>query len=204
MRSEQGFSLIEVMVSLFILSTISVAGTTIILRAFQSRDALAVSTEHTGSFAQAHTRLRDDLMQWVPRAAESRPGIDPNALFLGGGIGDSALLFAFVRDGWTNPALTEPRSGLFAVRYVFENGQLIRKTRPYADPLYSEDFEAEVLLSDLGDVAVEFRQGQMWVPQWRATPETPLTAPPALRLIIQPQDQAEMTWMFLLPTGGAL
>ena len=204
MRSDHGFSLIEVLVSLFIISTISIAGTTVLLSSFQSRDALAASTEQTQAYAQAHTRIREDLLQWVPRAAESRPGLDPSASFLGGGIGEAGLLFAFVRDGWTNPGLTEERSGLFAVRYVFESGRLIRRTRPFADPLFNDDFRDEVLLDGLDDVYAEFNQGQLWTREWRATPETPITAPPAVRLVVRPSDKPEMVWMFLLPALGAI
>ena len=204
MRSDHGFSLIEVLVSLFIISTISIAGTTVLLSSFQSRDALAASTEQTQAYAQAHTRVREDLLQWVPRAAESRPVLDPSASFLGGGIGEAGLLFAFVRDGWTNPGLTEERSGLFAVRYVFENGRLIRRTRPFADPLFNDYCRDEVLLEGLDDVYAEFNQGQLWTREWRATPETPIIAPPAVRLVVRPSDKPEMIWMFLLPAGGAI
>lgn len=202
MSDDRGFSLIEVLVALFILATISVAGTSIILRSVQSREALTETSAHVQEFASLHARIRDDLMQWVPRGAESRPTLDPNTYFIGGGVGDAGLLFAFVRDGRANPLQNEARSGLFAVRYVFEGGSLIRQVRPYADPLYDADFSDEVLMTGLDDAYAEFRQGVQWIPQWRATEDTSLTAPVVVKLNLQLENGEILSWLFLTPTGA--
>lgn len=201
MRKDLGFSLMEIMVALLIISVISAAGSTIILRSVNGREILAQATERVETYASLHARIRDDLAQWVPREAESRPVIDPKVRFLGGGVGDSSMLFAFVRDGWTNPGLKDNRSGLIAVRYSFQRGQLIRTLQPLADPLYNADGIEEVLLDDVDDVRVEFRAGDQWLPQWQSLDASETAAPIAVRLTVFLKSTETFTWLFLTPVG---
>ena len=56
MSDDRGFSLIEVLVALFILATISVAGTSIILRSVQSREALTETSAHVLKVARHWTQ----------------------------------------------------------------------------------------------------------------------------------------------------
>lgn len=202
MRKDFGFSLMEIMVAIFIISIISAAGSTIVLRSVNGKAFLETATERVDRFAGLHSRIRDDLAQWVPRAAESRPVIDPKVEFLGGGVGDSTMLFAFVRDGWTNPGLTEARSGLLSVRYSFDRGQLTRVVQTMADPLYNAEGIEEVLLEDVRDVRVEFRQGDQWLPQWQSVDGSGGGAPPAVRFFFQTESGESFTWLFLTPAGA--
>lgn len=202
MRKDLGFSLMEIMVALVIISVISAAGSTIILRSVNGKEILAKATERVETFASLHARIRDDLSQWVPRAAESRPVIDPKVQFLGGGVGDSAMLFAFVRDGWTNPGLKDARSGLIAVRYSFIRGQLLRSVQTLADPLYNAEGIEEVLLDDVDDVTVDFRVGDQWLPQWQSVEGETAMAPLAVRMNVVLGSGESFTWMFLTPVGA--
>ena len=204
MSSDRGFTLVEVMISLFIIAILTAGGTTLIMRTVSSKESLERVSGDVSVYASLHTRIRDDLLQWVPRAAESRPGIDPKVRFLGGGVGDSTMLFAFVRDGWTNPELAEPRSSLMSVRYSFEGDRLIRRVQTAADTPYSSEGLEQVLMEGVRDAFVEFREGQQWVPQWRSTEGDPLGAPPAVRLTFVRNDGEEFEWLFLTPTGALL
>ena len=199
MRSDNGFSLIEILVALFILSIISIGGTSVVLRMVSSKTAMEIRSVTMMDLARAHSRLRDDLAQWVPRNFESRPGLDPTSDFLGGGIGDGQMLFAFARDGRANPGLTENRSGLFAVRYRFEGDAIIRESRPFVDALYSTDTVEETLIEGASDVYVEFWQAPQWLPQWRSTPETGTSAPAAVRVTIEFGPDDSIVWLFQTP-----
>ena len=199
MRSDSGFSLIEILVALFILSIISIGGTSVVLRMVSSKTAMEAQSVTMVDLARVHARLRDDLAQWVPRRFESRPGLDPTSDFLGGGIGDSQMLFAFARDGRTNPGLAESRSGLFAVRYRFDGDALVRETRPFVDALYSTDTVEETLLEGASDIYVEFWQAPQWLPQWRSTPDTGTGAPAAVRVTIDFGPDDSIVWLFQTP-----
>ncbi|MAK62219.1 MAG: type II secretion system protein GspJ [Ponticaulis sp.] len=202
MRRDAGFSLVEVMVALFILSVISAAGTTILLRSVTGKEVLETATERINTYTRVHSRIRDDLLQWVPRRAESRATLDPKAEFLGGGIGDSTLLFAFVRDGWTNPGLAETRSGLISVRYSLSGNQLVRTVQTVADPLYNSEGVEEILFDDVAEAYAEFRQGPQWLNQWRGGDGGREGAPIAVRLHVELLNGEEFDWLFLTPSGG--
>ncbi|MAP95823.1 MAG: type II secretion system protein GspJ [Ponticaulis sp.] len=204
MNSERGFSLIEVLVALFVLSIVSAAGTTVILRSVSSKEAMDVAIGEASQFTAAHSRMRDDFAQWVPREAESRPGLDPQSSFVGGGVGDSTLLFSFVRDGWTNPGLKDKRSGLIAVRYIYDGGAIIRQVQTRADPAYNQEPIEQIIFSDVVEAYAEFSQDEQWVPQWRAVEGDRAGAPVAVRLTFELQSGERFVWMFLTPAGAML
>lgn len=203
MTAERGFSLVEVLIALFILGIITATGTSLITSSLRGQKALDAASERTSTLVTAHAVLRDDLSQYVPRNAVQRPGLDIQASFVGGGVGDSQTLMAFIRDGWTNPGLEADRSGLLGVRYLFENNVLIREVQLVPDGAFDGETLREVLLDDLRSVEIDFREGQRWVIQWRATPADPFEAPMAVRMRITHEDRREFEWVFLTPAGAA-
>lgn len=202
MGNDRGFSLIEVLVGLFILAIIGSAGTTIMMSSVDSRDALKAATDRSELIAGVHARIRDDLAQWVPRSAISRPGLDQQSAFLGGGINDSALLFAFVRDGWANPGMEVARSGLIGVRYELYNRQLIRKIMLRPDGTNTTATIEDVLLTDIDKADVEFWQGTQWVTQWRSSEGSPIGGPEAVRVRLTLKNNQNFEWLFLTSSGG--
>lgn len=194
----------EVLVALFVITIISTSGATILMRSADSREAMADVTRRVSDISQTHALIRDDLAQWVPREFQGRNGLDPVSIFMGGTIAERGLLFAFVRDGWLNPNFEQPRSGLINVRYVVEEGKLLRKVELTPDAVQGSETLDQVLLEGVTSYRVEFRQGDFWVPQWQSGPGQPIGAPVAVRLELGLENGRSFEWLFITPAGGLL
>lgn len=198
-RGDAGFSLLEVMTSLFIVALIATSGATILLRVADSRESLQRLTTSTAELHRVHALMREDFAQWVPRDFRPRPELDQPTRFAGGDSLEFGHLFSFVRDGWTNPQLEADRSTLIVVRYLVEDGVLIRRVRLAVDGVIGTETLDMPLLSGIEDYAVEFRDGIYWAEQWLGRAGQTLGAPPAVRMSFTLKGGRSYEWLFLTP-----
>lgn len=192
------------MAALFIIAIISVSGATILLRTVESREAIEAANIRVRAVQQVHAMLRDDLAQWVPRDFHPRELIDPASRFSGGDAREIGHLMSFVRDGWTNPRLTEKRSGLIVVRYLMRNGQLVRQVRLTPNSVTGSEEIEQIMMEGIEDAEILFRQNDIWVPQWEAKAQTQSGPPPAVSLRITMRDGRSYDWLFLTPAEVGL
>ncbi len=197
MKNDSGFSLVEVLVALFVVSLLSLTGGAMLTTAVNSRTVLLESVEQSDALRRAHGVIRDDLRQWVPRNFIDRTGIDLPTSFAGGGVRDPDILMAFVRDGWTNPGLADDRSGLIAIRYRVANGGLERDVRIAPDGVNGTATFTTRLLEDLADVQISFLSGNRETAVWDARSAGGNGgAPSIVRLVLEREDGSRLDWSF--------
>jgi len=181
-KKSSGFTLLEVILSLFIFSLI-VSGVIASLRiGLLSSEQLRERDQNLQNYQVLRALLKDDLNQMVPRITRDEFGTPELSPFAGGDFAnnrnfdsDERILLRFVRGAWRNPAYREPRSELQFVEYLYKGDQLIRRARFFLDeapePQSTGTRIERVIMKDVSSLEIkflnEFVNGEsQWVESW--------------------------------------
>ncbi|MEM8988537.1 MAG: type II secretion system minor pseudopilin GspJ [Pseudomonadota bacterium] len=127
-----GFTLIEMLVALFVFAVISTASVSMLTFTLRSQQALEAASERTRELELFRTVLKADLAQARSRPVRGPFG-DKGVSFFGAADLTDEVILAFTRAGWENPGGAAARSSLQYVEYVLEDDVLIRRARPRLD-----------------------------------------------------------------------
>lgn len=148
---EAGFTLVEVLVSMFVFSLISV-GTLIALTAtLDARERSEAKIKQIEGLAAARRLMADDFKTMTLR--QNRDGL--------GGFVDMSLeapqpdRFELTRRARPNPDGVFARGDLLRVSWRVESGQLIRSFLPHENPAYVAPAIDRVILDGVEAMAVE-------------------------------------------------
>ncbi|WP_371395723.1 type II secretion system minor pseudopilin GspJ [Fretibacter rubidus] len=149
---DTGFTLVEVLIALFIFSLISVGSVSALSSAMNGKAQIEAKLD-----AMTDIQLTRTLMQADFDAVILRPTRDSFGMMepyvLRGGIDN---LISFTRTGRPNPGGLERRGDLQRVSYVFEDDRLIRSSLSHENPGQNTATIDRVLLNDLDDVDIVF------------------------------------------------
>ena len=149
--SQRGFTLIEVLVSLFIFSIISIGATTALTQSLKTKEQLASVMDELSEINIARTIIKNDMSAITLRASRDELGDKrPYSLF-----SDSTVLLSFTRRGLENPGGLEKRGDLERVNYVFEEGSLIRISYEHENPGQMPNTYRLVLLKNIEDIKIK-------------------------------------------------
>lgn len=144
-HNETGFTLVEVLISLFIFALISVGTMTALTQSLQGKDGLAASMEDINQLNSARAIMRADMSALTLRTSRDElGGINPYVLTT-----DGEALLSFTRRGTQNPSGLEKRGDLERVEYHFDDGALIRRSYAHENPAQLATKYDRVLLADL-------------------------------------------------------
>lgn len=191
---EQGFTLVELMVSLLIFAMLSAAG--VALLAFSVR-AQGSANERLGEVAQLrrlNAILTADLAQAVPRPYRDRSGSLQPAFT--GNAGAGAVALGMVRGGWSNPDLL-PRASLQRVEYRLAADRLERVAWPHIDG--AEPLPPAVLLTGVTSLRLRYRTAGAWSDVWDI--DLPTALPQAVEIVAQVDRIGPVRQLFLVGTG---
>ncbi|MEP3890811.1 MAG: type II secretion system minor pseudopilin GspJ [Hellea sp.] len=146
-HEEAGFTLVEVLISLFIFALITAGTMTAMTQSLQGKDRLAASMEELNQLNAARAIMRADFSALTLRTSRDElGGINPYVLTT-----DGEALLSFTRRGKQNPSGLEKRGDLERVEYHFEDGALIRRSYAHENPAQAALSFDRVLLDDLQD-----------------------------------------------------
>jgi len=144
-QNEAGFTLVEVLISLFIFALISVGTMTALTQSLQGKDRLAASMDELNQLNAARAIMRADISALTLRPSRDElGGSNPYVLTT-----DGEALLSFTRRGKENPGGLEMRGDLERVEYLFENGALIRRSFAHENPAQLPTKYDRILLDDL-------------------------------------------------------
>lgn len=178
-----GFTLVEVVVALFIFALLSTAGVSLLSFAVKAQAASARVLEDVSGDRRLSAILIADLGQAVPRVSRDQAGT-PRPAFQ---ADQDELLLAFVRGG-SMPQHVEIR---------LEKGRLVRIATPFVDG--AAPAQPLTLETEVERVQLRFRAKTDWLDDWSS--ERTDTLPRAIELTIARRGQAPIKRLFLVGTG---
>lgn len=144
---EAGFTLVEVLVSLFIFAVISTGTMGAMFQAFIAKDRLDQASAELADIAAFRSIVRTDIAALDLRPARDGFGGPERTLVTTNG----EPLLTFTRLGRSN-ALGAKRGQAERVRYLFRDGQFIRESLPHENPAELGQWRGRVIMEGLQDV----------------------------------------------------
>jgi len=199
MRASPGFTLVEMLVALFIFAIISAAGVSIVTYGIDAKAATREATNRLRDVQIARALLKADLAQPVQRPVRDAYGDNRLPAFSGGITrqGDGTLM-SFVRGGWANPGQVEARSTLQFVQYAVVDGKFIRRSRLRLDATANTPDDERVLLSGVSNVEVRFYSGGQWADRHGTGRKGEAGLPDAVALDMDVAGFGHLTQLFLV------
>ena len=181
MRAQaRGFTLIELMVAIFIAAIMAAMGYGALNQGLKNREVLKEQQTRLIAVQTAVRVLEQDFAQLTPRPVRQAIGDEPSQPALQGGVaGASSSLsgttsgsppvVALTRGGWANPAGLQ-RPGLQRVAYFLENGTLRREYWDVLDPTLASSTEKRELLTHVKEFSLRYMDmNRQWQVQWPPT-----------------------------------
>jgi general secretion pathway protein J len=162
----RGFTLLELLVALFIAAVMFAMGYGAITQALTSRDSLKEQQARLLELQTAVRVLEQDFMQLAPRPVRQAIGDEPAQPALLGAVPGAQPIVALTRGGWANPAGLQ-RPGLQRVAYFLENGTLRREYWNVLDPTLASTTTKRDLMRHVKAVTLRYLdQAHQWQEQW--------------------------------------
>jgi general secretion pathway protein J len=188
---ERGFTLAELLVSLFIFGLLSAAGVGLLSFSVRAQEAAEARLGDLADFRRAGALLAGDLAQAAPRIARDSAG-NARPAFHGGGGEEGGVALAFVRRGWENLD-DSPRPSLQRVEYSFAEGRLERRVYPRLDGAAA--LPATTVVDKVRKIRLRYRDSEgRWRERWDPTKATEL--PRAVELVMAAEGSGTTRQLF--------
>jgi general secretion pathway protein J len=196
MSRRSGFTLVEMLVALFIFGLLAAAGVTVMGYAIDSQAQVRTHMDRTAEFQRMRAILKADLAQAAPRRTRGLDGQPSPSAFIGGGTGGALLILT--RRGWENLD-GRSRASLQYVEYRLVDDRLERATRSALDgaPLGPP----QILYQGVSTVQPAFLSRGEWTPTWLGDRLAQL--PDAVRLDMELEEVGPVSQLFIVPAERA-
>jgi general secretion pathway protein J len=189
--TNRGFTLLELLVAMFIAALIFAMGYGAINQAVKSRTELQEQQAKLLELQSAMRILEQDFVQLAPRPIREPIGTGYQPALMASTT--TQPMVALTRGGWTNPAGLQ-RPALQRVAYYFENGTLRREYWTVLDPTQTSTAVRRDVMTHLKSVTVRFMDlTHTWQTQWPPATNTVgvtglRTRPIAVEITLETED----------------
>lgn len=194
-KTDMGFSLLETLVALFVIATLAVSGTTLLMQTLQSGKQVDERMTALRDLQVAHALMKEDFASLTPRVTAGVEAFDTPFVF-GSDENSTTELMTFTRGGWQVLPGEDHRSDLQRVSYKLQDGALIRTAWLRPDPTRETPIVTRTMLSGLETVEVRYFVGNIWTDDWQ-TDRMPEAAPRAVEFTFEWPDNDPLTQVFL-------
>jgi general secretion pathway protein J len=192
MTRQDGFTLIEMMVTLLIFAMLAAAGVSLLTFSVRAQAAAVQRLDAVADDQRMASLLASDLAQAAPRITRDVMGANQRAFTGTNGVGAAPVL-RYVRGGWSNPD-GNPRASIQRVEIALDQGRLERRTYAMADG--SAAGPAMMLADGVVNVRLRYRDKGVWTPVWDSP--NPAAMPKAVELIIERKAAPALMMAFLV------
>lgn len=188
-----GFTLVEMLVALFVFSLIAVASAALLRSSTDSEEASREALEEVSALRRMNIILERDAGQATDRIHRDRTGLRHNAF--AGGSRDT--LFSLVRRGWTNYDDAR-RSSLQKVEYRWDGDRLERIAYPFVDG--AAPAGPTLVMEGVEAVSVRYLHEGEWRDRW--DPSLPTLMPAAIEITLAQARLGTIRQVFLVGSGA--
>jgi general secretion pathway protein J len=195
MKKNTGFTLVEVLIALFIFAIIASLMLTGLHAVLRSKKALDTHYAQLAELQLALTLMQRDFTQIVPRPITNSSGVLEPPL-----LGTVAVV-NFTRAGVSNPLAVENRSTLQRITYQIQNGQLIRISAGQLDQLPNTGKSQRILLQHISQAQFAYLdQNNQPREQWPLIVND-MNLPRAIQVILTIPQLGSISRLFVIPGG---
>lgn len=184
----QGFTLIEAMISMVIVSLILLISTNILESSISSRTQTLNVLDDVKEFNLISNTLRRDFRQAMNVPMRDTFGLPVNATFYSAEQSNRVTLTTKVNHSNTMT------SNLRRIEYLLQDGAFVRRQYYAVNPYMSQEFFESKLFEDVDDLSFGFSDGSKWYSQWPNDEVTSRTMPQLIqvKLVI---DNHKIEWL---------
>ncbi len=192
---QRGFTLIEIMVAMFISAIIFFFSLVTLTQTKQTAVSVSEQMGRLQAVQRTLQTLQRDLSQISPRPVREALADTPSPVLRADLRGE--YLIELTRGGWSNP-LNMPRPGLMRVAYSLIDGELVRLQWPVLDPTLGTEPQTLILLDGVTGIQFSFLPfGGAWTDSWpnntgNISERSLRLRPRAVEVIIELEDYGEL------------
>ena len=202
-KSNQGFTLIEILIAISIFAMLSLAAYQILQGVLRSSEISKVHDDALVKLQRSMLIIDQDFTQIIARKSrnEAVDKKEQRLLTTGKGIFESTdQAIEFTRIGWSNPMNLVPRSNLLRVRYLLIDGNLERHYFLYPDISSGEKPYKQVLFSDVSALSFRF-WGKKGNAKWKTTWNQKTSLPAGIEIVFETKKYGEIRRQYIISSG---
>ena len=180
----KGFTLIEVLVSLVILSMIAVISSNILQSSLELERTSSQRLSSVRSLNFSLILIRRDIRQIINVPLKDFYG-NPMSATLIGNNEDKRIMF-----NTKIKSISNNSSPIKRVEYVLEDNKFIRRQFFSTNPYDADEFIATFLIEDISQMDIEFMFQRQWYQQWPISPITERQIPTLIKFKFKKNQEA--------------
>ena len=179
---KKGFTLIEVLISLVILSIIAIVSTNFLQSSIDLRNQSKSKVDDIKVFNLGVSTIRRDLMSTINLPMRDNFGNQlPN--FIGSNTDKKITFLGFIN------RIDSSRSSISRIEYLFDDTKFIRRVYFTADPYDNDDHIDSVIFDNIDDVEISFLSDNRWFTEWPAGQTAAYKIPKLVKIEINDKDR---------------
>ncbi len=179
---KKGFTLIEVLISLVILSIIAIVSSNFLQSSIDLRNQSKSKVDDIKIFNLGVSTIRRDLMSTVNLPMRDNFGNQlPN--FIGSNTDKKITFLGFIN------RIDSSRSSISRIEYLFDDTKFIRRVYFTADPYDYDDHIDSVIFNKIDDVEISFLSDNRWFTEWPAGQTAAYKIPKLVKIEINDKDR---------------
>ena len=186
--SKKGFTIIEVLVTLIILSMIAIISSNILQSSLESEKVSSQRLYSIKELNLASSILRRDIRQIANVSIKDFYGNKINGTFISE-LGSENLMFTTKVKSFSNEV-----SPLKRVQYVIENKNFIRKQYYSSNPYNQDEYTKSIIINDIDNLKLSFLNENKWHKSWPVSPITSKKIPTLIKIEFR-LDNKDYSWV---------
>ena len=184
-----GFTLIEVLISIVILSIITIITSSFLQSSIESRELVSTKSDETLEINLLSNTLRTDINNAINVPLINFDGSFTQATFKGE-IGSNG--FTFVTKLGNGNAADQI---IAKVQYYIDDGAFVRKQFFASSPSDPESFIETQLMQGIEYAQIEFSDGNNWFYTWPQNEITARKIPTLIKVFLEKESSENFTWV---------